>query len=198
MHTATDVTTGARDVGPDYETGYGLVNVAEGATFLTDALSGAPETQENFLFELDLGNGEETVFDFQVIADEVKATLVWTDLPGTPVSGANNRTPMLVNDLDLWAESESNTFYPWTLDVLNPAAAATRDKRNSVDNVEQVFIDDLAPPVSPEFPHRAYRFSDHRHAGLLPAHLGRATGAGAVQFPTLGDWIESDRRPTRL
>ncbi len=143
MHTATDVTTGARDVGPDYETGYGLVNVAEGATFLTDALSAAPGTEENYLYELDLTSGEETVFDFKVVSDEVKATLVWTDRPGNPVSGKNNRTRMLINDLDLWAESDGDTFYPWTLDVFNPANAAKRDKRNSVDNVEQVWIDNL-------------------------------------------------------
>ena len=145
MHTATDITTGSLDVGPDYESGYGLVNVAEGATFLSDALAPTSPTQEDFLFELDLSTGEETVFDFRVVANEVKATLVWTDLPGTPVSGTNNRTPMLINDLDLWGESGGTTFYPWTLDVLNPGAAATRDKRNTLDNVEQVFIDNLAP-----------------------------------------------------
>ena len=182
MHTATDVTTGNLDPGPDYHTGYGLVNVAEGAQFLTDALSSPPVTQENFLYELNLGSGDETVFNFQVVDDEVKATLVWTDLPGATVSGANNRTPVLVNDLDLWAQSAGSTFFPWTLDVLNPGAPAVRNQRNNVDNVEQVFIDSLAIGSSLSF-----------HVG----HFGALT-TGAQNYSLLISGVTMIPEPSAL
>ena len=50
-------------------------------------------------------------------------------------------TSVLVDDLDLWITGPGGTYYPWTLDPLNPSAAAVRTKANHVDNVEQVLID---------------------------------------------------------
>jgi hypothetical protein len=48
---------------------------------------------------------------------------------------------MLVNDLDLRIMKDGVTYYPWTLDGANPSAPARRDRKNMLDNVEQVLID---------------------------------------------------------
>jgi hypothetical protein len=70
-----------------------------------------------------------------------KATIVWTDPPGTPTAPAYNPTNlMLVNDLDLRVISPtSTTNFPWVLNRNLPANAATTGD-NNVDNIEQVSI----------------------------------------------------------
>ncbi len=82
------------------------------------------------------------VFSFQALGGDVKATLVWTDPAGTTQfgNGLDNPASVLVNDLDLKIDT-SPTFHPWSLDINNPANAATRTGLNNVDNVEQVLID---------------------------------------------------------
>ena len=143
MHTATDVTNGVARVGPDYSTGYGLMNTADAALFVSDFVQEPLSIRDQHIFVDGLGAND--VFDLtnlKVVSHEVKATLVWTDPEGVSRSGFDNRTSVLVNDLDLWmTDSQSNVFYPWTLDIENPTASATRDKANHVDIVEQVLID---------------------------------------------------------
>src|SRR5690606_36948784 len=51
----------------------------------------------------------------------------------------------LVNDLDLRISKGTSNFYPWSLDPYNPAAAANRNMKNYVDNVEVVLIENPAP-----------------------------------------------------
>lgn len=74
-------------------------------------------------------------------------TICWTDPKGTPVISnmLNNRTPILVNDLDLKLTKNSTTYFPWKLDPDNPSNAATNSAENNVDNVEQVYIS--SPPA---------------------------------------------------
>jgi len=55
----------------------------------------------------------------------------------------NDRTPMLVNDLDLRiVDNNNNVYYPYKLDPDNKPAAATTDSENRVDNVEMIYIPD--------------------------------------------------------
>src|SRR5690606_29791666 len=56
----------------------------------------------------------------------------------------NDRTPKLVNDLDLRVSDGLLTYYPWKLDVNNPSAAATKGD-NTLDNTEQVVIENPIP-----------------------------------------------------
>ncbi len=144
MHTATDVTAGAGTVGPDYATGYGMVNAAASAEFITEAITEPTATREDHLFELTKTDNLDIDMTFKAIGGEVKATLVWTDPQGTAQSGLDNRTGVLVNDLDLSITVGGTTYHPWTLDILNPTNAAVRTTANHVDNVEQVLIDALA------------------------------------------------------
>ena len=72
----------------------------------------------------------------------VRVTLVWIDPPGSPnLQGLDDRTPVLVHDLDLLVTSPGgDAHYPWSLDPERPAMAATRNAPNRVDNVERVDV----------------------------------------------------------
>jgi hypothetical protein len=56
----------------------------------------------------------------------------------------NDRTPKLVNDLDIRISDGVTTFKPWVLDPANPSVAATTGD-NIRDNVEQVYIPNTIP-----------------------------------------------------
>ncbi|MFV1968737.1 MAG: S8 family serine peptidase, partial [Pirellulaceae bacterium] len=133
--------------GPDYENGWGVVDAAAAANFLTEAVTAAPT---NLLSEMTYrGYDTDTEVTMDVRSDgseQLKVTIVWTDpapdlltLPDPNV--LDDPTSVLVNDLDLWVTGPGGTYWPWTLDLANPTAAAVRTTANSRDNVEQVLID---------------------------------------------------------
>lgn len=138
IHTAFD----AGNVGPDYKYGWGVLNGAAAASFLSDSESASPSF--NHLFQ---NTYTGTTQDFQYCSPgdrPVKATLVWTDPAPTtlPGSGLDDSTKALVNDLDLKIIGPGAVAYwPWTLSRTSPGNAAVRTVRNQVDNVEQVLID---------------------------------------------------------
>ncbi|MHC4992152.1 MAG: S8 family serine peptidase, partial [Planctomycetota bacterium] len=120
--------------GPDYKTGYGLVQVQD-----TIDLS----RSGNFV-ESQLDHGDEV--HFRVVVEEpvgtLKVTLAWDDPPGTP-----NVDPALVNDLDLLVTGPGGSHHPWSLDPEAPWLAATRDGPDRVNNLEQVLVTDPQPGV---------------------------------------------------
>jgi len=137
LHTADEA--GLAD-GPDYEFGWGLMNTFEAANAIT-----ADVTKPLTISEQLLQNKEGV--ELRVIADDVgeelRATICWTDPPGTPVENSvDPPDKMLVNDLDLRIETyPAGTVYsPWVLDAAYPGTAATTGDNNT-DNVEQVVID---------------------------------------------------------
>lgn len=137
IHTADEA--GNSD-GPDYIYGWGLLNTYKAVQLISyDNAMG----QNNFIKEDKIDNGQELEYSFESNGNEpIKVTIVWTDVPGEPISnpGLNNRTPMLVNDLDLRVFSSTNEeFMPWILDPDNPTQAASKGD-NIRDNVEQVYI----------------------------------------------------------
>lgn len=140
MHTAID----AGRTGPDYAYGYGLINAADAATFITDAhLPG----QSDFLLESTYEGAEETLRFLSDGLESLKFTLCWTDPAPTilPGAGLDDATSVLVHDLDMWLESpDGTTCYPWTLDPTNPEDPATCDRLNHLDNVEQIVANGLA------------------------------------------------------
>ena len=123
IHTAQDVTSGAANIGPDYSTGWGLVDAAAAVEFLTGSLSETGHTTE--LFE---GTYDGTEWTHRVRADgnnPLRVTIVWTDPAPTtlPGDGLDDPTSVLVNDLDIWITDASDTtlYRPWNLDPANPA-----------------------------------------------------------------------------
>jgi hypothetical protein len=139
IHTADEAGTAA---GPDYQNGWGLINVKKAAAVLT-ANNTTHLVQENVL-----NNGG--TYSIPVVATgngKLIATICWTDPKADvePVSNAlNNHTKKLVNDLDIRITKGATTFLPWILDPANPSAAATRGD-NILDNVEKITIDNVIP-----------------------------------------------------
>lgn len=115
--------------GPDYASGYGLVRINNSVTAL----------ENNHAIEGSVAHGGEARYFVNVPAGAgpLRITLAWDD--EAAIDGAN---PALVNDLDLVVTDPAGTRrYPWTLDPLNPTAAAVRTGEDHLNNLEQVQVD---------------------------------------------------------
>ncbi len=121
--------TDERTPGPDFATGFGLMNLPRSLAALDEGRYTIGS----------IGSGAEQLFSIPVPAGTgaLRVTLYWPDVPGSPLSAT-----ALVNDLDLTLEDgASGTFLPLVLDP-TPAGAALpavpgTDHRN---NVEQVLL----------------------------------------------------------
>ena len=124
--------------GPDYRSGWGLMNTRRAAEIMTRNQS----SNGAFIIENQLTNGQE--IDYYLIstgAEPIRATLSWTDLPGEVSSPSlNSNDPKLVNDLDMRISNfNENTFFPYILDPANPSQPATTGD-NFRDNLEMIHI----------------------------------------------------------
>jgi hypothetical protein len=136
LHTADQLGT---NVGPSYTYGWGLLDAVAAANLITNNYASQSLA---FIKEVNLASGDFIQFPVVLTNNRpFKATIVWTDPPGTPTAPAYNPTNlMLVNDLDLRVISPtSTTNFPWVLNRNLPANAATTGD-NNVDNIEQVSI----------------------------------------------------------
>lgn len=131
IHTARDTW----NLGPDFRFGWGIADaraavehiVADRANGGRSIVRGAVRTGERAEYLVDVAAG----------SGPLKITLSWLD--AFLNTTANRR---LLNDIDLVLISPSGQrSLPWVLDRAAPLADATRG-RNSVDNVEQVVVDD--------------------------------------------------------
>ncbi|MBW4888625.1 S8 family peptidase [Mucilaginibacter sp. HMF5004] len=130
--------------GPDYIYGWGLLDVAKAAQAITD------NNTKSLITEKTLGQGQTQTFTVTASGNgPLVAGIVWTDPAGTPsaLGTINDRTPKLVNDLDIRVSDGSTTFRPWVLDPTAPGANATTGD-NIRDNVEQVYIAGAVPGKS--------------------------------------------------
>ena len=141
IHTADDV----GHPGPDYTYGWGLVNGSAAAKVMRTFAEGlgpalitesylSPSVPEYLCQAYSEGESRP-----------IRATLCWTDPPASALSGLDDPSLRLVNDLDLriYSPSMAHTFRPYVLDPDNPSSFATTGD-NVRDNVEQVYI--AAPP----------------------------------------------------
>jgi len=140
-HTADD----AGLVGPDPVFGWGLLNAKRAVeTLNSNGLT-------SWISEENLSNSQ--TFTMTVNSNgtsPLMASISWTDLPGvinSGANGANDATPVLVNDLDIRVTRNGNSFFPWRL-TADPTSPAMRNADNNVDNLELVKID---TPVAGEY-----------------------------------------------
>jgi hypothetical protein len=133
--------------GPDYAFGWGLANGERAALTISDAFV----ENNSVIEEATLLNSETRTFSVIATGDEpLMVSICWTDPPGFPVfDDLDNRNPVLVNDLDIKLTSGGTDYYPWKLDPLNPALAATRNSTNDVDIMEKIEVD--SPLVNQSF-----------------------------------------------
>ncbi|MEI6810358.1 MAG: hypothetical protein WCN95_16685, partial [bacterium] len=136
IHAADDLDA----TGPDYRTGWGLINIA-GACEHLRRHAAFPELG---LLREDSLSSTNTIDSFCFTwtnSGPIRVTLCWTDPAGIPLTGLDNPAPRLVNDLDLRIiDPLGSTNFPYILDPVNPTNAATTGN-NMIDNVEQVRID---------------------------------------------------------
>lgn len=165
IHTADDAET----TGPDYKTGWGLMNAERGAALIQQDHD---DGGKQYIKEVLLLDGD--FIEFPVTATggvPLKVSIGWTDPAGPEqpeMLDPTNR--VLVNDLDVRVVSTSGvTNYPWTLDPANPSSAATTGD-NVLDNIEQVIITN--PPASATYTVRV------THKGNLVDDTGTTSAQG--------------------
>jgi len=137
-HTANE----AGRPGPDVWYGWGLADAKKAAQVLINKLN-----EDSYIEKHNLLSGEPFTKQMKATGSEpLKVSISWVDPAIAPFTTdadfQNNHASRIVNDLDLRVvEVGSGTiFYPWKLDVNNPNANATKGD-NTVDNVEQIMID---------------------------------------------------------
>ena len=129
------------NLGPDYVFGWGLMNTEAAVEKITEATTNSIAIKEELL-------ANNQTFTLQAIAtgtEPIKATVVWTDPAGTPVTDIftvlDNPTKMLVNNIDFKITNADGTeYFPWKLDKDTPANAATNNTKNDTDNVEGISV----------------------------------------------------------
>jgi subtilisin family serine protease len=122
IQTATDL----GNAGPDYQNGYGLVNIQAAV----DLINRRGFTQAS------MNSGDYDYYSVVVSssATPLRVSLAWDDRETTA-----NANPTLINNLDLQLTAPDGTVWqPYILDPANPATAATRgtDSRNNQEQVE--------------------------------------------------------------
>lgn len=137
------------DVGPDYATGYGLVNAEEACSTIAN-LARWREASVSLS-----GMEREFCFDVPPSTSEVKVTLAWDDSPGS--LWPEETSPTLINDLDLVLRDPGGEEHlPWvvapppqnTAGGPDPIGAAVPPAMRGIDrtnNVEMVSVTDPLP-----------------------------------------------------
>jgi len=136
IHTARDLddSTSWYNPGPDYASGYGVLDIQAAVDQLRDG--GWVEDC------VDQGDTNTMTMYVPPATTSVKVTLVWDDVPASPATTA----PALVNDLDLVVTDASAVRrYPWTLNPAAPSADAVRTFEDHLNNVEVVLADGSVP-----------------------------------------------------
>ncbi len=134
IHTTNEAGT---NPGPDYIYGWGLLDVFKAAKVIKG------RTTNHSIQETTISQGQ--TFSQNVIASgtgPLVATISWTEYSGRVFGSSewlNNRTPQLVNDLDIRVISTTGTELPWKLNPASPSSAATKGD-NVLDNVEKIEI----------------------------------------------------------
>lgn len=166
--------------GPDYRFGWGLLDV-EAAAKMILAIN-----QSSVIQELTLARGASYEASFSTkTTDQLTFAISWTDLAATPPGDMeDDPTPVLVNDLDIKVTSQDGTeYFPYKLDVANPAAAATTGI-NSVDNIEIIKIDAPAGDYVVSITHKGDLLGSQPYALLV-------NGATLKTASSISEQIES-------
>ena len=127
--------------GPDFQSGWGLLNAERATEVITN--NGAT----SIINELSISNSETFIAEIEVDGmSPLTLTIAWTDPPGVPVTGYDNQTPLLVNDLDVRISGNGVIYEPWVM-VPNIASNNFTDTANKGDNyrdnVERIDIQNL-------------------------------------------------------
>lgn len=122
--------------GPDFIYGWGRINARGAYELLRDG--------HYFRDTIVQNENESFILNIPSATSEVKIMLYWTD-----VEGSTSAQFALVNDINMFVVTPSNdTLYPWVLDhtpTLSSLSAVAERKRDSINNMEQVTIENAIP-----------------------------------------------------
>ena len=130
------------DVGPDYEFGWGLADGYNAAQVISNKGTTA------IFDERTLNNSSSYTVSFAINSTQnINVAIAWTDPAGNAniPNDEDNRSPRLVNNLDLKVLKDGNIYYPWKLNPDSPTDPATNISDNDVDNIERVEIFNATP-----------------------------------------------------
>ena len=168
LHSAMDV--GA--VGPDYQTGWGLLDMEKAGSTLVNT------DQSNLISEGTLANTKTDKRTFIASGKgDLSATIAWTDPEGDIIDlttkALNNRTPKLVNDLDIKITDENGTYLPFVLDPEKPDNVATTGD-NIRDNIEKIIVRGAVPGKSYDLTisHKGTLKNDKQDFSLILSGIG--------------------------
>ncbi len=117
-----------RNPGPDYEVGFGQINVTASAELIARSDQTTKYARENQIAQ----SGEQTYFINIPDGSTMKLTLAWDDKEGTLNTNRN-----LINDVDLKLTSPAGSILlPYILDPRNPSNNAARGEDHT-NNIEQ-------------------------------------------------------------
>lgn len=141
IHTADDLGT----PGPNYRYGWGLINGVAAVDLIRDH---ADHPQKMRITEISLQPGDSPISIpfFWDGSSPIRATLSWTDPPGTATASVNLRSPRLRHNLDLHITGPNgNRYLPYVMPFVGDWSTAALDApattgTNNTDNVEQVYI----------------------------------------------------------
>ena len=121
--------------GPTYRVGWGAIQAELAGRLLISGGSGQS------LQMISVQKDKATELKFRRAGlNPARMTLVWLDEEAAEQTGLNDRTPTLVNDLDMSLTSPSGkVIEPWILDPDRPSGAAVRG-HNVRDNVERIDV----------------------------------------------------------
>ena len=168
LHSALDLEA----AGPDYKTGWGLLDMEKAANVITNASS------SNLISEGTLANTATDKRSFVASGKgDLVATLSWTDPESTvfPITteNLNNRKPKLVNDLDIKITDGTGKFLPFILDPAAPEKIAETGD-NIRDNIEKIIIKGAVPGKSYELTisHKGTLKNDKQDFSLIVSGIG--------------------------
>ena len=135
IHSAKNISGNS---GPNYKSGWGMVDFASAHQLLEDNITSAGKViTEASLLKNEIYSKYITVSE----GENLKVTLVWTDLPADANDAILNSTSCkLINDLDLYIIKGEEKYYPFVLNSAIPSQPASTGV-NVLDNVEQVIIE---------------------------------------------------------
>lgn len=181
-------------VGPDYSYGYGLLNVHAAAKIIK-SYADRPASRQLSHAILKQGETHTRTLSWDG-ASPLRVTLAWLDPVGPASKFDDDRTPALVNDLDVTLTAPSGAVHrPWVMPyVLNGFNAADRAAPairgdNTVDNAELIVVE--APTEAGVYTitvkHKGTLSGGEQSYSLI--HSGFST-AGSAPAPTMTAWSD--------
>ena len=167
-------------IGPDYRFGWGLPDGTAAAQIISN------KNISTIVEENTLNNGQVYTKNITINSiQDINVAIAWTDRIGVVnLSGdIDNRTPRLINNLDLKILKDGTTYYPWKLDPDAFEDPATNNSDNNVDNIERVNIYGAQPGVyTIQISHKGTLAGSSQDFSLVGSASGTGLGIDSRDF----------------